>query len=191
MARFHSFYGWVIFRCVYVHHIFFICSFPDGHLGSSHILAIVNNAVMNIMVHILFLICVFVFLRQIPSGLPQWLSSKEPTCNAGAQEIQVQSLHQEDPLEKSMATHSNIFAWKIPWTEEPGGLQSMGSQRARHDWTTNTFRTLGTYCLQNCTCALEWILLKASSNFMVNYFMAYFCHFHTFLQRRNSIPLIE
>ena len=135
MARFHSFYGWVIFRCVYVYHIFFICSFPDGHLGSSHILAIVNNAVMNIMVHILFLICVFVFLRQIPSGLPQWLSSKEPTCNAGAQEIQVQSLHQEDPLEKSMATHSNIFAWKIPRTEEPGGLQSMWSQRVRHDWS--------------------------------------------------------
>ena len=49
------------------------------------------------------------------------------------QESQVQSLGQEDPLEKGMATHSNIFAWKIPWTEEPGGLQSMGSQRARHD----------------------------------------------------------
>ena len=45
------------------------------------------------------------------------------------QEIQVQSLGQEDPLEKGMATHSTILAWKIPWTEEPGGLQSMGSQR--------------------------------------------------------------
>ena len=49
------------------------------------------------------------------------------------QEIQVQSLGQEDPLEKGMATHSTILAWKIPWTEESGRLQSMGSQRVRHD----------------------------------------------------------
>ena len=40
---------------------------------------------------------------------------------------------QEDPLEKGMATHSSIHAWRIPWTEEPGGLQSMGSQRVRHN----------------------------------------------------------
>ena len=44
------------------------------------------------------------------------------------QETQVQSLGQEDPLEKGMATHSSILAWRIPWTEEPGGLQSMGSK---------------------------------------------------------------
>ena len=49
------------------------------------------------------------------------------------QETQVQSLGQEDPLEKEMATHSSTLAWKIPWTEEPGGLQSMGSQRVGHD----------------------------------------------------------
>ena len=49
------------------------------------------------------------------------------------QEIQVQSLGWEDLLEKEMATHSSILAWKIPWTEEPGGLQSMGSQRVGHD----------------------------------------------------------
>ena len=49
------------------------------------------------------------------------------------QETWVQSLGQEDPLEKEMATHSSILAWRIPWTEEPGGLQSMGSQRVRHD----------------------------------------------------------
>ena len=49
------------------------------------------------------------------------------------QETQVQSLGWEDPLEKEMATHSSILAWKISWTEEPGGLQSMGSQRVRHD----------------------------------------------------------
>ena len=45
----------------------------------------------------------------------------------------VQSLGQEDPLEKGMAAHSSILAWRIPWTEEPGGLQSMGSQRVGHD----------------------------------------------------------
>ena len=49
------------------------------------------------------------------------------------QETQIQSLGQEDALEQEMATHSSILAWKIPWTEEPGGLQSIGSQRARHD----------------------------------------------------------
>ena len=47
------------------------------------------------------------------------------------QEAQVPSLVLEDPLEKEMATHSNILAWRIPWTEDPGGLQSVGSQRAR------------------------------------------------------------
>ena len=48
-------------------------------------------------------------------------------------ETQVQSLGQEDSLEKEMATHSSILAWKIPWMEEPGRLQSMGSLRVRHD----------------------------------------------------------
>ena len=48
-------------------------------------------------------------------------------------ETQVRSLSQEDPLEKETATYSCILAWEIPWTEEPGGLQSMGSQRVRHD----------------------------------------------------------
>ena len=48
-------------------------------------------------------------------------------------EIQVRSLGQEDPLEKEMAIHSSTIAWKIPWTEEPGRLQSMGSQRIGHD----------------------------------------------------------
>ena len=48
-------------------------------------------------------------------------------------ETQVQSLGWEDPLEKRMATHSRILAWRILWTEKPGGLQSMGSQRVKHD----------------------------------------------------------
>ena len=49
------------------------------------------------------------------------------------QETQVRSLGQEDPLEKEMAAHSSTLAWKIPWMEEPGGLQSMGSQRVGHN----------------------------------------------------------
>ena len=53
----------------------------------------------------------------------------------------VRSLDQEDPLEKRMATHSSILAWRIPWTEEPSGLESMGSQRVGHDWATNITTT--------------------------------------------------
>ena len=56
-------------------------------------------------------------------------------------QTQVQSLGGEDPLEKEMTTHSSSFAWRTPWTEEPGGLQSMGSQRVRHDQVTSA-RTL-------------------------------------------------
>ena len=52
------------------------------------------------------------------------------------QETWVRSLGQEDPLEKEMAKYSSILAWKIPWTEEPGGLQSMGSQRVGQDGAT-------------------------------------------------------
>ena len=55
------------------------------------------------------------------------------------QETRVRSLVLEDPLEKEMATHSSILAWKIPWTEEPGWLLSMGSQRVRHNWATSLF----------------------------------------------------
>ena len=55
------------------------------------------------------------------------------------QETRVRSLGQDNSLEKGMATHPSILAWRIPWTEEPGGLQPMGSQRVGHDWATNTF----------------------------------------------------
>ena len=91
--------------------------------------------------------------RAFPGGS----DGKESACNAGdtvdvglipglaslvaqrlkrlpaMRETRVQSLGQEDPLEKEMATHSSILAWRIPWMEEPGRLQSMGSQRVGHD----------------------------------------------------------
>ena len=58
-----------------------------------------------------------------------------PSVNSlpAVQETQVQTLGEEIPQEKEMATHSSILAWRIPWTEEPGGLQSVGSQRVGHD----------------------------------------------------------
>ena len=55
------------------------------------------------------------------------------------QKTWVPSIDQWDPLEKGMTTHSSILAWEIPWTEEPGGPQAMGSHTGRHDWVTNTF----------------------------------------------------
>ena len=58
------------------------------------------------------------------------------------QKTQVQSLGWEDPLEKRMVTHSSILAWKIPWTKEPGGLQSIDLRKVRHDSVTNTFHFL-------------------------------------------------
>ena len=71
-------------------------------------------------------------------GLPWWLSGKEFACNTGAAGDMVWSLGQEDPLEEGMATHSTILAWRIPWTKEPAGPQSMGSQRVRHNWSNLT-----------------------------------------------------
>ena len=70
-------------------------------------------------------------------GLP-WVAKMVKSLTA-MQETQFQFLGQEDPLEKGMAIHSSILAWRILWTEEPGGLQSMGSKRVRHDLVTNTF----------------------------------------------------
>ena len=67
-------------------------------------------------------------------GFPGLSVGKE---SAVVQETLVQSLGQEDPLEKGMAAHSSILAWRIPGTEEPGGLQSMGSHRAEHDRANN------------------------------------------------------
>ena len=64
-------------------------------------------------------------------------------------ETWVQSLGQEDLLEKGMATLSSSLAWKIPWTEEPGEIESMGSQRVRHHWTTNTHTSEALYAPGN------------------------------------------
>ena len=74
-----------------------------------------------------------------PPFLPRWLSGKEFASNAG--------LGQEDPLKEEMATHSSILAWKMPWTEESNGLESMGSQRVGYNWVTEHTQLF----IRNCT----------------------------------------
>ena len=66
-------------------------------------------------------------------GFPGDTQVKNLPAMQKAQEMQVQSLSLEDPLEEEMAAHSSILPWRIPWTEEPGGLQFKGLQRVRHD----------------------------------------------------------
>ena len=66
-------------------------------------------------------------------GFPSGAVVKNLPAIQKSQEMQVRSLGQEDPLEEGMATHSSILTWRVPWTEEPGGLQSMGSQRVGQD----------------------------------------------------------
>ena len=73
-------------------------------------------------------VCVCVYLLNM-----SFLSGSVVKNLPAIQEMQVQSLGLKDPLEEEMATHSNILAWRIPWTEEPGGLQSTESQRVRHN----------------------------------------------------------
>ena len=73
---------------------------------------------------------VFMKSEVIAGGSPMAQAVKSPP---EMQETRVWSLSWEDPLEEEMATHSNILAWEIPWTEKPGGLQSTGSQRVGHD----------------------------------------------------------
>ena len=76
--------------------------------------------------------CAFIFQLSLVAQTVKNLPAMQETWD--------QSLGWEDPLEKEMATHSSVLAWRIPWTEEPGGLQSMGSPRVGCDWVTNTFQ---------------------------------------------------
>ena len=80
---------------------------------------------LSIKLLIVGFLVVLIFLSLLVAGFPGGSDGNESTCNAGDQGF---ILGWEDPLEKEMATQSSILAWRIPWTEEPGGLQSMGSQ---------------------------------------------------------------
>ena len=69
--------------------------------------------------------------------------------------MQVQPLGRDDPLEEEMAIHSSILAWKMPWTEEPGGLQSMGLQRDGHDLATEHYKINAQYAPKRKTSKIE------------------------------------
>ena len=86
----------------------------------------------------------------------QSLVAQTVKCLTAVWEIWVWSLGQEDSLEKEIATHSSTLAWKIPCMEEPGRLQSMGSQRIGHDWATSLTCSLVT---EDVKCQLTWELL--------------------------------
>ena len=81
----------------------------------------------------LVVICLFIVSISGASQVAQWV--RNLPAMQEMQETRVQSLGGEDPLEEGMATHSSILAWRIPWTEEPGRLQSIGLQRVRHYWS--------------------------------------------------------
>ena len=88
------------------------------------------------------------YFQSCSQDFPGGLDGKESACNAGDLGS-VSGL--EDPLEKEMTTHSSILAWEIPQTEEPWGLQSMGSQRIGHNWATNTHSQSNILCRQSMT----------------------------------------
>ena len=84
-------------------------------------------------------------------------------------ETWVLSLGREDPLEKGLAIHSSILAWRISWTEEPGRLQSMELQRVGHDWVTNTFTFNYVFKTHNYKCKIHWKPThQKPSNLMTN-----------------------
>ena len=95
-----------------------------------------------------------------PMGLPGGSDGNLPA----RQETQVRSLGWEDPLEKGMAVHSSILAWRIPWTEEPSELQSIGSQRVGHNWATNTHTYTHTHTHRTLMGLPWWLSGKESSS---------------------------
>ena len=93
-----------------------------------------------------------------------WLCGSAVKNPPAMQETQVQSLDQEDSLEKGMVTHSSILAWRIPWREEPGGLQSMGSQRVKHNRAINTFTFFHTHAEEKPVFQMRAHLLKTCTD---------------------------
>ena len=96
----------------------------------------------------------------------------------------VQSLDWEDPLEKGMATHSSILAWRILWTEEPGKLQSMGSQRLGHNWATKHSTAYSVYLTEDWIVLEKWWIRNAPCTWEGCWTHTYMCthtlmHIHT------------
>ena len=158
MKQFCSFL-WLSNIPLYICALSFLFIPVDGRLGCFHVLATVNSAAMNTGMHVSFGITVFLLVydpgvgllsHMVVLGFPGGTNGKEPACQFRPQgrkesdmtewlnwteETQVWSLSWEDPLEEGMATHSSILAWRIPWAEELGRLQSMGSHKVRHGWS--------------------------------------------------------
>ena len=97
------------------------------------------------------------------TSLVAWMVKHLPTM----QETRVQSLGQEDLLEREMASHSSILAWKIPWTEQPGRLYSMGSQRVRHDQATSLSFFSFSYFILVC---FPWSLFPNPFSLLVTHY---------------------
>ena len=89
-------------------------------------------------------------LVSLTLGIPRGSAVKNLPVMQNTQETWIGPQDWEDPPEEGMATHSRILAWRIPWTEEPGRLQSMGSQRVRHDWATEHTCTQSHFKTQAC-----------------------------------------
>ena len=103
---------------------------------------LIHQSMGNWIAPIFYLLQIMQLWTQVYKYLLETLLSIQnlPTMQE-TQVMQFWSLDQEDPLEEKMASCSSIFAWKTPWTEEPGRLQSRGSQRVRHSWAHGTFRS--------------------------------------------------
>ena len=127
------------------------------------------------------------FKFQMGGSCPQWtlLVTQMVKNLLEMWETRMQFLGQEDPLERSMATHSSIFAWRIPWTEEPGRLQSRGSQRVTQDWATDTF----TY-----KDSIEWLRVvcgNQSSDQHISAFAITLAPFLSSPHRPPSVPILS
>ena len=131
--------------CILYTHYIFIPSSVNGHLGCFHVLVVVNSAAMNIGMHVSFQINGFLWIYakewdwwwKVSSNIWASLVAQMVKNPPAVQETQVWSQGQEDPLEKGMATHSGILAWRITRIEEPSLLQFKGSHGIEHDWASN------------------------------------------------------
>ena len=105
-------------------------------------------------------------------GFPGGSVVKNPPANAGDAEMWVQSLGRKDPQEEEMTTHSSILAWTVPWTEEPGGLQSMGLQRVGHEWATEQQQIANSLCGRNDHNIVKQLYpTKKKETFICSYFI--------------------
>ena len=95
------------------------------------------------------------------------LVAQEVKCLPIMWETRAQSLGGEDPPEKAMAPHSSTLAWKTPWTEEPGGLQSLASQRVRHDWATSLLPVVMKRCHNQSGLVTDWPVQCSDSGGLV------------------------